>query len=293
MQRPLERMPIRRLNRVRVVLLAALALAASALAWGFLVEPGLLVLERHTLALARWPADYPDLHVAAIADLHAGAPFIGLDKVREVVARTNATHPDLIVLLGDYVIQYVPGGHPIPIEPIAAELAKLEAPLGTIAVLGNHDWWGGGGHIRRAFEAVGITVLDNQAMKLDWQGRPLWLAGIADAKTRHPDFAKALAGVDLAQPTIVLSHSPAPFAEMPDGPVIMLAAHTHGGQVRLPLIGSLIVADGIPHRWMFGHIHENGHDMFVSTGIGTSYLPVRFLTPPAIDLFDIRGAAPQ
>ena len=283
--------PARPLARLRLWLLALLVIAASTVAWSFLVEPGLLVVERHTLALARWPASYPALRVVAIADLHAGAPFIGLDKVREIVARANAAHPDLIVLLGDYVIQRVPGGHVIPIEPIAAELGKLSAPLGTVAVLGNHDWWGGGAHIRRALEAAGITVLDNQALRLVLDGKPLWLAGIADAKTRHPDFATALARVDVSQPTIVLSHSPVPFAEMPDGPIVMLAGHTHGGQVRLPLIGSLIVADGIPHRWMFGHVHEGGHDMFVSTGIGTSYLPVRFLTPPAIDVLEIRAVA--
>ncbi|MBI3516177.1 MAG: metallophosphoesterase [Proteobacteria bacterium] len=264
------------------------AIASALLGWGFLIEPGLLTVDRHALALSRWPADYPALRVALIGDLHAGAPFISLDRVSEIVARTNAAHPDLIVLLGDYVIQNVPGGHRIPIEPIAEHLRALSAPLGTIAVLGNHDWWENGPRIRRAFEAVGITVLDNQAVRRALDGRPLWIAGLADAITRRPSYAQALTAVDDG-PVIVLSHSPEPFATLPPEPVIMLAAHTHGGQVRLPLIGSLVTARRVPHRWMFGHVVEDGRDLFVTTGIGTSIMPVRFLTPPVIDVLEIRA----
>ncbi len=287
------RAPVSRLRRVLKRVLIALAalvlLSAGLLGWGFLIEPNHLVVAHHELALTRWPTTYPPLRIAVIADLHAGAPFVGLDKIDRIVAETNAEQPDVIVLLGDYVIQGLRFGHPIPIAPVAAVLGKLHARLGVFAVLGNHDWWDDGAAIRAAFEHAGITVLDNQAQRLALDGRPVWIAGLADAMTRRPSWDRALAGTG-KDPVIAITHNPIPYWTMPDAPVILVAAHTHGGQVRLPFIGSIITARGIPHRWMFGHIAENGRDMFVSTGIGTSILPVRFLTPPVIDVLEIRAA---
>ncbi|MEJ0069891.1 MAG: metallophosphoesterase [Pseudomonadota bacterium] len=278
----------RPLRRILLLLALVLAAVAAALGWGFLIEPGLLSVARYDIASPHWPPDAPPLRIALIGDLHAGAPFIDLDKVARVVALTNAENPDLIVLLGDYVIQRVPGGRPIPIEATASVLGGLRAPLGTIAVLGNHDWWGDGGRIRAELERAGITVLENQAVRREFHGRAVWIAGVADAMTRHVDMTAALAPTG-SEPTIVLSHNPRTFAALPCGPRIMLAAHTHGGQVRLPLIGALITARDVPHRWMFGHIVEDCREMFVTTGIGTSILPVRFLTPPVIDVLTLRA----
>jgi len=113
------------------------------------------------------------------------------------------------------------------------------------------------------------------------------IAGVADAMTRHVDMTAALAPTG-TEPTIVLSHNPRAFAALPCGPRIMLAAHTHGGQVRLPLIGALITTRDVPHRWMFGHIVEDCREMFVTTGIGTSILPVRFRVPPEIVILTIK-----
>jgi predicted MPP superfamily phosphohydrolase len=290
------RAPVSRLRRTMkralIVLTALVLVSAGLLGWGFLIEPDRLVVARHALALTRWPAAYPPLRVAAIADLHAGAPFIDLDKIDRIVAETNATDPDVIVLLGDYVIQGVRFGRPIPIAPVAAALGRLHARLGVFAVLGNHDWWDDGANIRRAFERAGITVLDNEAIRLTLDGRPLWIAGLADAMTRRPSWDRALAGTG-SEPVIAITHNPIPYWTMPEHPAILIAAHTHGGQVRLPFVGAVITARGIPNRWMFGHIAENGRDMFVGTGIGTSILPVRFLTPPVIDVLELRSAMPH
>jgi predicted MPP superfamily phosphohydrolase len=288
MRAPVSRLR-RALKRALIALAAFVALCSALLGWGFLIEPDRLVVARHDLALAHWPAGYPALRVAAIADLHAGAPFIDLAKVERIVAETNATEPDVIVLLGDYVIQRLRFGRPIPIEPVAAALGRLHARLGVFAVLGNHDWWDDGANIRRAFERAGITVLENQAAPLALDGKPAWIAGLADAMTRRPSWERALAGTG-SGPVIAIAHNPIPFHTMPEGPAILIAAHTHGGQVRLPVVGSIITARGIPHRWMFGHVAENGRDMFVGTGIGTSILPVRFLTPPVIDVLELHAA---
>src|SRR5258706_3915139 len=261
------RAPVSRLRRIvrrpLPALAASLRLRRGLLGWVFLIDPAGWGAARNALPLDRWPTAYPPLRIAAIADLHAGAPFIDLPKIERIVAETNATEPDVIVLLGDYVIQRLRFGRPIPIEPVAAALGKLHARLGVFAVLGNHDWWDDGVNMRRAFERAGIPVLDNEAVRREIDGRPVWIAGLADAMTRRPSWERALAGTG-SDPVIAITHNPVPYRSMPEHPAILIAGHTHGGQVRLPFIGALITSRGIPNRWMFGHIAESGRDMFVS-----------------------------
>ncbi|HYD99291.1 MAG TPA: metallophosphoesterase, partial [Alphaproteobacteria bacterium] len=204
------------------------------------------------------------------------------DRLRAVVDATNALEPDLIVLLGDYVINGVVGGTIIPIGPIAEELRRLQAPLGTVAILGNHDWWTDGPAIVAALEGAGITVLENRALRLERPGGAVWLAGIADDTTRAPDVPGTLAQVTDAGPVIVLAHDPASFADVPARPVVTLSGHTHGGQIFLPLLGAPMVPGRAPRRWAYGHIVEAGRDLIVSAGIGTSILPIRINMPPEI-----------
>lgn len=145
--------------------------------WAVLIEPGRLVVREIPLAIPRWPAAIGPLRIAAISDVHTGAPHITFDKLREVVARTNAAHPDLVVLLGDYVIHGVVGGRFVPPEPTAAVLRDLRAPLGVFAVLGNHDWWYDGARVGRAFTDAGIPVLDDEAVAVPTRGERAIQAG--------------------------------------------------------------------------------------------------------------------
>jgi predicted MPP superfamily phosphohydrolase len=210
------------------------------------IEPGRVVTRETRVPIARWPADLGPLRIAALADLHTGAPHITVDKVREIVRSVNAARPDLIVLLGDYVIHGVVGGRFVAIEPTAAVLRDLQAPLGVFAVLGNHDWWYDGPRTARALEAVP-------------QGAPV----------------------------IVLTHNPDLFVRVPPRVLLTLAGHTHGGQVNLPVLGRLIVPSHFGDRYAIGHIREDGRDLFVSPGIGTSIVPVRFRVPPEISLLTV------
>ncbi len=251
------------------------------------VEPGRVVTRESRLPIARWPADLAPLRIAALADLHTGAPHITMDKIREIVASVNAARPDLIVLLGDYVIHGVVGGRFVPIEQTAEALRELTAPLGVFAVLGNHDWWHDGPRCARALEAAGIRVLEDAAAKVTGRGRPLWIAGVSDARTRPADIGRALAAVPAAAPVIVLTHNPDVFVRMPDRVLLTLAGHTHGGQVNLPVLGRLIVPSRFGERYAIGHVHEEGRDLFVSPGIGTSIVPVRFRVPPEISLVTV------
>ena len=137
------------------------------------IEPGWVVTRETRVPIARWPEELGPLRIAALADLHTGAPHITVEKVREIVASVNAERPDLIVLLGDYVIHGVAGGRFVPIEQTAAALRDLRAPLGVFAVLGNHDWWYDGSRCGRALEAAGIHVLEDAAAAVTVRGRPL------------------------------------------------------------------------------------------------------------------------
>ena len=217
-----------------------------------------------------------------MADLHVGAPHQSLRKLKEVVTVVNAEKPDLIVILGDFVIRGVSGGRFVDPEPIADELAGLQSPLGIVAVLGNHDWWFNGERVRHALESHGIQVLENQNLRMTYRGKSFWLCGLADFWTRSNQLLATLAKIDDNEPVLVLTHNPDIFPEVPERVSLSLAGHTHGGQVNLPVVGRLIVPSRFGQRYAYGFIEEEGRKLFVTGGIGTSILPVRFRVAPEI-----------
>ncbi|MCU1339736.1 MAG: metallophosphoesterase [Bryobacterales bacterium] len=229
-----------------------------------------------------------------MSDLHVGAPHVGLDQLRRIVQRTNAENPAVIVLLGDFVIGG-PGGHGgvgnfVEPEQIADELKKLRAPFGVFAVLGNHDWWVDGEHVRRALTSAGIRVLENQAVRMggDAHGPAFWLGGIGDLWTRHADIPGTLRQVDGDDPVVLITHNPDLFPEVPPRVSLTLAGHTHGGQVNLPLFGRVVTVS--ERGYGAGEIVEQGRHLFVTTGIGTSIIPVRFGVPPEIVILTVSQA---
>ena len=257
--------------------------------WAFWFEPASLIVAEHELSLG-WPAER-SLRVAVLTDLHVGSPFNGIAKLRSTVDRTNAAQPDLICILGDLVIQGVLGGHFVPPEAIAVELARLRAPAGVVAVLGNHDGWFDHDRVRRAVETSGIRVVEDTATRINTPAGLLWVAGISDLWTGRHDLSAALAAVaDAGTPVLLLTHNPDVFPIVPDRVTLTLAGHTHGGQVRLPFVGALIVPSKFGQRFAAGHVVEGGRHLFVATGVGTSILPVRFRVPPAVTLLTLGPA---
>ncbi len=235
----------------------------------------------------RMPSAFSGVRVALLSDLHVGGIHITEDRLRNVVARTNAENPDLILLGGDY-IKHTSLGAIVPPEGYAPILGQLRAPAGVYAVLGNHDWWWNGKRVRKALESAGIRVLENESAPVVVRGQTFWLAGIPDEMTQDPEPAEALSGVPAGAPIIALTHSPDVFPRVPKRVTLTLAGHTHGGQVRLPLLGAPVVPSRYGQRYAQGLSVEDGHALFVTTGIGTSILPVRFGVPPEIVILTLR-----
>jgi uncharacterized protein len=280
-------------RRARVVLAVAATASltgAGLLGWAVIVEPGRLVVRETRVLSAGWPRDRPPLRIAVLTDLHVGSFRNGLDRLDEVVARTNAQKPDLVVILGDFVIHDVLLGRFVPPEATAARLAGLRAPYGVVAVLGNHDWWLDGQRVRDDLERAGIRVLENDAMPITDGSRRFWVAGLADLWTRPVSIPRALARVPADEPVLLLTHSPDVFPDVPPRVALTLAGHTHGGQVALPIVGRPIVPSRYGQRYAYGLVVEDGRALFVSPGIGTSLLPVRFRVPPEISVVTLASA---
>ena len=267
--------------------LTALACAAIALAlYAFWVEPARLSIAEERITLPG--AARGTLRIAILTDLHVGSPFNGIGKLRRIVDRTNAARPDIVCILGDLVIQGVIGGRFVPPEVIAAELQRLRAGAGVFAVLGNHDGWLDHDRVESALERNGVRVLEETAAKLATPAGPVWLAGISDLRTGRHDIGAALAAVvDNDGLVILMTHSPDVFPLVPERVALTLAGHTHGGQVRLPLLGRPIVPSRFGERFAAGHVIEGSRHLFVATGLGTSILPVRFRVPPTVTMLTL------
>jgi predicted MPP superfamily phosphohydrolase len=276
----------RRLKRLRFALVAILLLIVCVVVCKFFIGPNRLVIREETLETERWPSSLSNLKIAVLSDIHAGGSFIDERKLRQIVERTNQLQPDLIVICGDYIS----GGrshHEMDPEKFAPLLKDFRAPLGVYSVLGNHDWWFDGERVRRALEANGIKVLENEVATVETRGTSFWLVGLADLWTRPQRVETTIANVPAGVPLIAITHNPDIFPQLPQGVSLLLAGHTHGGQVRLPLIGTIVSVSRFGERYVSGHIVENGRHLFVTTGIGTSIYPVRFGVPPEIVLLTI------
>ncbi len=254
------------------------------------IEPHGLLVTRYALTPPRWPAGRK-LSVTVVADLHAGGPDMTLSHIREVVDTANLLRSDLIVLLGDFIATHHFITEHVPDPVWAAELARLTAPLGTWAILGNHDWWHDITGVRRALAGVRIPVLENDVVKLEANGQPFWLAGLGDQLAHWlgpnrfrgvDDLPGTLSRISDDDPVLLLVHEPDIFPRVPERVALTLAGHTHGGQVRLPFIWPAFVPSKYGARFAYGHIVEDNRHMIVSGGLGTSIIPARLGVPPEI-----------
>ncbi|HYW70754.1 MAG TPA: metallophosphoesterase [Pyrinomonadaceae bacterium] len=278
-------------KRFRIGIVLILFFMSASAVWAFFIEPDRLVVHSDAVSIDAWPPELSGLRIAMIGDVHTDTHYINEAKLQRIVELTNQQHPDLIVLLGDYI----QGGrhNPEHVEPeVTAKYFKnLKAPLGVYGVLGNHDWWYNGEKVRQAFESEGIPILEDDARELSWRGKPFWLVGLADFWTRPQHIAPTIAKVPEGSTIIALTHNPDIFPNLPPAVPLLLAAHTHGGQVNFPLVGTPVVPSRFGSKYTSGHVFENNHHMYVTTGIGTSIMRVRFRVPPEIMILTVNSTA--
>jgi uncharacterized protein len=260
---------------------AAAGLVAVAVAWRALwQEPRSERIRELDLDLGdRWTAALDGLRVALVSDLHSGAPHVDGPRIERLVAEVNAHAPDLVLLLGDYIDPKVRFGSRVAPETVAARLGALRAPLGVVAVMGNHDWENAGPQMRGALRAAGIPVLENDAMEAR---DGLWIAGVDETRFREPNIERALRDVPDGAPTILLSHDPDLFPQVPDRVALTVSGHLHGGQVGVPLIRRPFIPSRYGERYARGHVVEGGRHLYVTAGFGTTGWPVRLFAPPEV-----------
>ena len=203
-----------------------------------------LVITNYKLNPPGWPAGRR-LTITAIADIHAGGPNMGIERVAEVVDAGNALGSDLIVVLGDYFATHHFVTERVAHAAWAGELARLRAPLGVYSIVGNHDWWYDITGVRKAFDHVHLPLMENDAVLLGEPGRRFWLAGLGDQLAHYispsvfrgeDDLPGTLKKIATGDPVILLAHEPDIFTEVPERVSLTIAGHTHGGQIRLPFV---------------------------------------------------------
>ncbi len=274
------------------------AVSGSALAGYSGAEAAMMLgVTRYRLTPRGWPAALK-LSITVIADLHAGGPNMGAVRVHEIVEVANNLNSDIVLLLGDYVATHRFVTEVVPEAVWSAELARLKAPLGVHAILGNHDWWFHQTQIRQALARAKIPLMENTAVLLGEGQSRFWLAGLGDQIAHYispgrfrgeDDLPKTMAQIKTDDPVLLMAHEPDIFVEVPDRVSLTLAGHTHGGQIRLPLIWPRFVPSMYGARFAYGHISEGGRDMIVSGGLGTSAVPFRLGVPPEILRIDLGG----
>jgi predicted MPP superfamily phosphohydrolase len=245
------------------------------------------IIRKLAVTIDGWPRIARPLRIAYLSDFHAGSHTDDVARLSAIVTEAAAFKPDLVLHGGDFVNMQPFGGGRLPPRTIVAILARLDAPLGRFAVLGNHDYTYGADAVAEALESHGITVLTDARQTLSYEHHDFDLVGLPDARELRPEGRALLAS--LTRPTIVLAHDPFWFAHVPAGPHLTLAGHTHGGQLRFPLVGILRNASDAPLRWSLGHIIEDGRQLYVTSGLGTSGIPLRIGVPPEFAIIDVSG----
>ncbi|MEO1110630.1 MAG: metallophosphoesterase [Pseudomonadota bacterium] len=293
-------------------------------AYAVVVEPFFLRVQRHVVTPPNWPRGL-ELTAALIADPHVCNPWMGLDRLRFIVERTNALKPDIVLMLGDYVAGHRFKTSTIPSKEWAQIFAGFTAPLGTHAILGNHDWWDdrtvqltgeGLPFAGRALLDAGISLYQNRATRLQKVGHPFWIAGLDDQIALIPnrnakrkrwqgkdDLNGTLDQITDDAPVLLMAHEPRIFRKVPGRVSLTMCGHTHGGQINFfgykPVSGTTLGKDR-----NYGHIianipksstgtvgtEEKPRHLIISGGLGCSILPVRFGVPPEITLVHLQAS---
>jgi hypothetical protein len=257
--------------------------AALGAGWATLVEPNRPMVEQISVQLPRLPARLDGVRVAQLSDLHI-SQYTTAGDIERAAALAMRQSPDLLVLTGDFIWREVWQYAEHLVEP----LRTLRAPLGVYAVLGNHDHWEGAALASRVLAEAGVTLLVNQALRLDVDA-PLWLVGLDDVWERKQDLRAALAGTPDDECKLLLVHEPDYADRAASFPVdLQLSGHSHGGQINLPRYGRPVLPY-LGQKYPAGLYRVGQMSLYTNRGIGVISPPVRFNCPPEVTLLTLRA----
>ena len=269
----------------------------AVLIYGVAVVPRQLDVVNHDIALRDLPASCDNAKIDFVSDIHTGSLNNGLENLDRVIDKLIASDSPVVLLGGDFVILSVLGGTYVRSDQLVSHFKRLTAVKPVYAVLGNHDWWKNGRNVAAHLQAAGITMLEDDSRQISVGACRMWIVGVSDLDEGRHDVKRAFSGVaDDGAPALVLTHNPMIFPDIPARAGLTLAGHTHGGQINLPVIGS-------PPFWFKHdqysayinglHQREDGQQLFVTPGIGTSILPLRLGVPPEISQIRLVQRAAQ
>lgn len=258
-----------------------------------LLEPNRPRLVRQDFLLSRWPERLDGFTIALLSDFHYD-PYFSIHPLRAAISIVNGLRPDLILLTGDFVTAPLIGSDrkaAFPAEPCARLLAQMTAPHGLWAVMGNHDEGTDRQYVTRALQAENIQVLANQSEAIERDGARIWLAGVNDVLSRTADLSTTLRRVPEGEAVILLAHEPDFADEASRFPIdLQLSGHSHGGQIRLPLLPPLYLPT-MAKKYVRGRYQVGPLTLYTNSGLGTVGVPMRLNCPPEITLLTLRHLA--
>jgi len=248
-------------------------------------EAGRIRITRHSVTVPRLPAPFAGKSLALLSDPHHG-PFNSLELIREAIDRTNALHPDLIAIAGDFIDGK--DAH-LYIRPALEMFGRLRAPLGVYAVPGNHDYYENAiEKVHKAIRDNGIVDVTNTGHWIELAGARLRVAGVDDLWHGKQDLTSALEGMTPTETSLLLCHNPDYVEKITDQRVgLVLSGHLHGGQIVLPGVGYQRIPSQYGLKYLQGLVKAPHTQVFVSRGIGTVGLPLRFRCRPEINLLTL------
>ncbi len=231
-----------------------------------------------TIALKDWPDNMPPLRIVLLADTQMAGPDMTPERLKDITAQINREKADLVLLGGDYISEKTAATAHYSADEAIAPLADLQARLGVVAVLGNHDYWANEAAFIAALKQYNISLLRNQAIAIG----PVNLVGIDDEFTGHADVMAASTSLALLPdaPNLVLTHDPDIIPDIPFDTALIMAGHTHCGQIVLPFIGPLTSVSKYGMRFHCGLFEDEGRKIVITAGTGTSILPLRIGARP-------------
>jgi uncharacterized protein len=273
----------------RRIFLLALIAGVSLTVYMYQVAKRDPIIHRSQITLTNWPKDQPKLKILLASDVHVAGPDMPPERLAGIVAQIAKLEPDIVLFAGDFVSDKALSTHKYSSDEALAPLGSLRPPLGSLAVLGNHDHWRNKTAITNALVANGVEVLNNNATKVG----PLIIGGLDDDFTGNSDLPKLLSHMaEYDGIRVILSHSPDAFPDIPDDVPLTLAGHTHCGQIALPFFGPLATASRHGDRFACGKIMEGKKTIIVGAGLGTSILPLRLGAVPDMWLISL-GPPPK